>query len=139
MCNDKNNHVVELTLYGMLYKNEISLSLLQLKYWEHLILTYRNFNKILEFIGSLTRLAYLDLLRNTMNAAIPFQLSNLTNLHFLMLGGAFVVDLQWISHLFVFARTLIELCQFYHHHRSFLVNKNKSFLNSIRFGGLSIV
>ncbi|KAF3435979.1 hypothetical protein FNV43_RR23071 [Rhamnella rubrinervis] len=105
-CDNKTNHVVELGLSAYQLGSEISPSLLQLKYLELLDLSFNNFGRIPEFIGSLTRLTYLDLSGNPMSGTIPSQLGNLTSLSFLSLGGTSenhgtvtVSNFRWISRL----------------------------------------
>ncbi|KAF3435980.1 hypothetical protein FNV43_RR23072 [Rhamnella rubrinervis] len=97
-CDDKTNHVIQLLVRERQLRREINPSLVQLKYLEHLELTGNNLSKIPEFIGSLTRLTYLDLSGNPLSGTIPYQLGNLTSLSFLSLSGS-VSNFRWISRL----------------------------------------
>ncbi|KAF3435977.1 hypothetical protein FNV43_RR23069 [Rhamnella rubrinervis] len=101
-CDSKTNHVIKLGLRRYHLGSEINPSLLKLKYLKHLDLSFNNFSRIPKFLGSLTRLRYLNLARNPMSGTIPSQLGNLTRLSFLDLSGIHVitvVNFRWISRL----------------------------------------
>ncbi|KAF3431799.1 hypothetical protein FNV43_RR26535 [Rhamnella rubrinervis] len=106
-CDNKTNHVIVIDLVKWGLGSDISSSLLELKDLEHLNLQGNNFIRIPNFIGSLTRLTYLNLETNPLSGAIPSQLGNLTSLSFLALGGTIlhpntiltVTDFRWISRL----------------------------------------
>ncbi|KAF3435978.1 hypothetical protein FNV43_RR23070 [Rhamnella rubrinervis] len=106
-CDNKTNHVIELDLRAYQLGSEISPSLLELKYLEYLDLSFNYFSRIPKFIGSLTRLTYLNLAQNPMTGTIPSQLGNVTGLRFLALGGTYIYpyitltvsNFRWISRL----------------------------------------
>ncbi|KAG2708734.1 hypothetical protein I3760_05G206900 [Carya illinoinensis] len=101
-CSNKTSHVVMLDLQAnWLYvepvtkylKGEISSSLLGLQYLTYLDLSYNDFSmkSFPNFIGSLTRLQYLNLSNANIVGAIPQQLGNLS--------GLISLDLSWNYHL----------------------------------------
>ncbi|CAH1452505.1 unnamed protein product [Lactuca virosa] len=126
-CSNHTGHVTELDvgLYGL--GGEISHSLLNLTYLNHLNLSYNSFNgTVPTFIGSLTRLRYLslssnsfygtiprsigsltelrnlDLSSNSFHGTIPPEFGNLTNLqqlHLYSVGRCRVEKVEWLSHL----------------------------------------
>ncbi|KAL7594340.1 hypothetical protein Lser_V15G28707 [Lactuca serriola] len=102
-CNNQTGHVtgLHIGLYSLI--GEISHSLLNLTYLNHLDLFGNSFHGIIPtFIGSLTRLRYLDLRYNSLYGAIPQEFGNLTNLRVLYLGskGGFRVEnLEWLFQL----------------------------------------
>ena len=106
-CDNKANHVIGIDIVKWGLGSEISTSLLELKYLEHLNLQGNNFSSIPSFIGGLTRLTYLNLETNPLSGTLPSQLGNLTSLSFLALGGTIlypntiltVTDFRWISRL----------------------------------------
>ncbi|KAJ9683261.1 hypothetical protein PVL29_019021 [Vitis rotundifolia] len=118
VCNNRSGHVIKLNLlsldddgtHGKL-GGEISHSLLDLKYLNHLDLSMNNFEgtRIPKFIGSLEKLRYLNLSGASFSGPIPPQLGNLSRLVYLDLKEYFDFntypdessqnDLQWISGL----------------------------------------
>ncbi|GKC35241.1 leucine-rich repeat-containing protein, partial [Tanacetum coccineum] len=102
-CNNRTGHVTELYLddYGL--GGEISLSLLNLTYLNHLDLFGNSFHgTIPESIGSLTKLTSLDLSDNSFYGTIPREFGNLTNLEVLYLDSlrsCRVENLDWLSSL----------------------------------------
>ncbi|XP_059629121.1 receptor-like protein EIX2 [Cornus florida] len=85
-------------------RGKISRSLLELQHLKYLDLSYNDFteNPIPEFIGSFSRLQYLDLSDNYFVGTIPNQFGNLSELRSLDLGNNFgvsVKSLEWVSHL----------------------------------------
>jgi len=66
---------------------KISLSLLELKYLNHLDLSWNDFQgkTISEYIGSLSELSYLDLSGASFSGLVPPHLGNLSNLRYLNL------------------------------------------------------
>ena len=106
-CDNKTDHVIVIDLVKWGLGSEISTSLLELKYLEHLNLQGNNFSSIPSFFGALTRLTYLNLETNPLSGTLPSQLGNLTSLSFLALGGTIlypntiptVTNFRWISRL----------------------------------------
>ncbi|XP_062079898.1 receptor-like protein EIX1 [Humulus lupulus] len=83
---------------------EIGPSLVDLQHLMYLDLSCNNFSKIPKFIGSLTKLKYLNFEQNPIVDAFPFQLGNLTKLQVLNLdidNYGLMIDnnLEWLSHL----------------------------------------
>ncbi|PWA74684.1 leucine-rich repeat protein [Artemisia annua] len=70
-------------------KGVLSPSLLDLKQLKHLDLSCNNFGRIqvLEFIGSLGNLSYLNLSSSNFSGIIPPQLGNISELHTFFLGS----------------------------------------------------
>ncbi|KAL3512442.1 hypothetical protein ACH5RR_025159 [Cinchona calisaya] len=119
-CSNKTGHVVKIELqniqcyedgedfYGT-NKNssclggEMSPSLLDLKYLNHLDLSLNSFHiPIPEFLGSLGMLSYLNLSHSAFTGMIPQHLGNLSNLCYLDLTHSFSLysnDLYWLSSL----------------------------------------
>ena len=127
VCNNKSGHVIKLNLCSLdddgtsgKLGGEISLSLLDLKYLNHLDLSMNNFEgtRIPKFIGSLERLRYLNLSGASFSGPIPPQLGNLSRLIYLDLREYFDFntypdessqnDLQWISGLSSLRRLNLE-------------------------------
>ncbi|POO00636.1 LOW QUALITY PROTEIN: Leucine-rich repeat domain containing protein [Trema orientale] len=78
--------------------------LLELKYLTYLDLSVVNFkgNHIPSFIGTLSRLRYLNLSHTKMSGEIPPQLANLSSLQVLDLGynsNLTMKNMEWVSHL----------------------------------------
>ncbi|XP_023742117.1 receptor-like protein EIX2 [Lactuca sativa] len=88
MCNNnKTGHVTGLNIRLCLLEGEISHSLVNLSYLNHLDLSANYFNgTIPTFIGSLTQLRYLDLSFNYFNGTIPTFIGSLTQLRYLDLS-----------------------------------------------------
>ncbi|XP_077233663.1 receptor-like protein EIX2 [Tasmannia lanceolata] len=115
-CNEKMN-VVELNLRNPYYDNhkgflsgKLSSSLINLQNLTYLDLSLNDFGgtQVPEFIGSMKRLRYLNFDRSGFIGTIPWQLGNLSNLHFLNLQSTLspegkpilkVDSLEWLSHL----------------------------------------
>ncbi|KAM7481659.1 hypothetical protein LguiB_006242 [Lonicera macranthoides] len=110
-CSNHTGHIIALDLQtqDQLFKplrGKISPSLLELQHLTYLDLSGNEFgeSRIPIFIGSLSRLRYLNLNYNYFFGTIPHQLGNLTNLRSLYLGGVFpsllsVQNLEWLSNL----------------------------------------
>ena len=101
-CDNKTGRVIELTLNGIV--GEISPSLLELKFLNHLDFSISDFNcsRIPSFLGSMDNLRHLDLSNAAFCGLIPPQLGNLSGLHYLDLGGnsyLYVDNLRWMSGL----------------------------------------
>ncbi|CAA3003546.1 Hypothetical predicted protein [Olea europaea subsp. europaea] len=84
----------------------ISVSLLEIQHLKYLDLNSNDFNlsKIPQFIGSLSRLQYLDLAYSHFSGEIPHHLGNLSELYYLHLGsyvdGSLTsTNLDWLSRL----------------------------------------
>ncbi|CAH1452729.1 unnamed protein product [Lactuca virosa] len=97
------HHVTGLDIPSAGLVGEISHSLVNLTYLNHLDLSYNSFHgTIPTFVGSLTRLTYLDLSNNSFYGTIPQEFGNLTNLQYLYLidvGICRVENIEWLSHL----------------------------------------
>ncbi|XP_023749447.1 receptor-like protein EIX2 [Lactuca sativa] len=87
VCSNQTGHVTGLDLNEYWLQGEISHSLLNLTYLNHLGL-YGNafYGTIPTFIGSLTRLRYLNLGLNAFNGIIPTFIGSLTRLRYLNLS-----------------------------------------------------
>ncbi|CAI9290163.1 unnamed protein product [Lactuca saligna] len=102
-CNNKTGYVTGLNISLCLLEGEISHSLVNLSYLNHLDLPANFFNgTIHRSIGSMTQLRYLDLSANSFYGTIPPEFGNLTNLQVLYLsyvGSCRVENLEWLSRL----------------------------------------
>ncbi|GKE38196.1 leucine-rich repeat-containing protein [Tanacetum coccineum] len=89
-CNNQTGHVTELDLSQYGFGGEISLSLLNLTYLNHLDLFSNSFHGTISMficsIGSLTSLTYIDLSENKFSGVIPESIGSLTSLTFLDLS-----------------------------------------------------
>ncbi|KAJ9555516.1 hypothetical protein OSB04_010130 [Centaurea solstitialis] len=86
-CNNQTHHVTVLDLSLYFLGGEISPSLLNLSYLNHLDLNRNNFNgTIPTFIASMTQLRYLDLSINKFHGTIPKFIGSLTQLRYLDLS-----------------------------------------------------
>jgi EIX receptor 1/2 len=94
-CSNRTAYVVKLDLRGNdsfgrfqnVLSGEISPSLLVLKHLTYLDLSCNNFSILPEFIGSLTKLQYLNLSYNSFSGTIPQRFENLSSL--------ISLDLSW--------------------------------------------
>ena len=110
-CSSQTGHITSLDLSAYEYKDEfrhlrgkISPSLLELQQLNHLDLSGNDFEgrSMPEFIGSLTKMRYLDLSSTYLAGPLPHQLGNLSNLNFLDLSGNSNMsseNLDWLSRL----------------------------------------
>ncbi|CAH1452533.1 unnamed protein product [Lactuca virosa] len=102
-CNNQTGHVTKLEISNSGLVGEISHSLLNLSYLNHLDLSINSFHgNIPIFIGSMTQLIYLDLSDNSFYGTIPPEFENLTNLQHLQLsyvGRCRVEKIEWLSNL----------------------------------------
>ena len=100
---NKTSRVTELFLYDSSLGGEISGSLLQLEHLNYLDFSGNDFNHtpIPTFLGSMATLTHLNLHWSNFSGHIP-QLGNLSNLHYLNLGGnynLYVDNFHWMSNL----------------------------------------
>ncbi|GJV51458.1 leucine-rich repeat-containing protein [Tanacetum coccineum] len=87
-CNNRTGHVTELVLFNYGLGGEISLSLLNLTYLNHLDLFDNSFHgTIPKFICSMTHLTFLRLSINEFTGTIPESIGNMTQLTHLDLHG----------------------------------------------------
>lgn len=112
-CSKQTGHVVKINptsqtdfrlgCPGLTLTGNISSSLLSLQHLKHLDLSLFSMDgkQIPTFIGSLSRLRYLNLSSANFGGRIPFQLGNLSNLQYLNIAnnGLNVSRLAWLSHL----------------------------------------
>ena len=109
-CSNLTGHVVMLDLGAYGYnesrylRGKISHSLLGLQHLRHLDLSGNNFEgeSMPEFIGSFTKMRYLNLSSTHFFGTLPCQLGNLSNLNSLDLSGNSHMsseNLDWLSHL----------------------------------------
>lgn len=110
-CSNRTGHVIMLNLKYKVdpvcpnrpLRGNINSSLLELQHLNYLDLSVNDFlgNPIPEFIGSFTKLRFLDLSLANFSGRIPYQLGNLTNLQSLNLGynSLYVSKFGWLSHL----------------------------------------
>ncbi|XP_030510093.2 receptor-like protein EIX2 isoform X1 [Cannabis sativa] len=106
--NSTHHHIISLDLHSdrdvpksLYLGGEIGPSLVELQHLRYFDFRHNNFIKIPEFIGSLSRLTYLNFEDNPI-MFIPYsQLGNLTRLQVLKLDGTYNIstNLEWISHL----------------------------------------
>ena len=114
-CDNITGHVTELHLnflwdgdedfnYGKRLGDAISHSLLEFEHWNCLELSENEFNctGIPSFLGSMCSMRHLDLHDARFCGVIPYQLGNLSSLHYLSLGcnfGLYADNLHWMSSL----------------------------------------
>jgi EIX receptor 1/2 len=110
-CSNRTGHVVTLDLSHKYLSGEISSSLLGLQHLSCLDLSDNSFSILSKFIGSLTKLQYLNLSINHVSRTIPPQLGNLLNLISLDIGWNVMItedyfhwliedhNLDWLFHL----------------------------------------
>ncbi|XP_062093336.1 receptor-like protein EIX2 [Humulus lupulus] len=109
-CDNSTHHIIMLNLRpnnsDQTLGGEIGHSLHELQHLSYLDLSHNNFTKIPKFIGSLSRLTYLNLSYNPIVGIIPSQLGNLTRLKFLDLyidlDYGHLIDnnsFEWLSRL----------------------------------------
>ncbi|KAJ4706240.1 Leucine-rich repeat receptor protein kinase [Melia azedarach] len=93
-------------------RGNIGSSLLKLQHLHYLDLSQLDFGgkQIPEFIGSLTKLRFLDLSSANLSGTVPYQLGNLTNLQYLNIGDneMRVRKLEWLSNLHKLKRLNLE-------------------------------
>ncbi|PWA71233.1 leucine-rich repeat protein [Artemisia annua] len=110
-CNNATLRVIRLDIPGdslwpknRLEGNELNSSLSELTHLSYLDLSRNNFRSspIPKFIGSMTRLRYLNLSYASFSGAVPHHIGNLSNLHVLGLGNTeelIVDDFTWVARL----------------------------------------
>ncbi|KAL6321943.1 hypothetical protein AAG906_035848 [Vitis piasezkii] len=113
-CSNQSGHVIMLHLQAprseyaykhLSLRGEISPSLLELEHLTHLDLSCNDFEgrHIPPFLGSLSRMQYLNLSHANFAQTVPTQLGNLSNLLSLNLSDSYSDlhsgNLEWLSHL----------------------------------------
>ncbi|KAJ9555533.1 hypothetical protein OSB04_010147 [Centaurea solstitialis] len=100
-CNNQTHHVTQLHLQEYDLTGEISHSLVNLSYLNHLDLSDNFFNgTIPNFISSMTQLRYLDLSWNYFNGTIPKSIGSLTQLRTRESSSIIEIEnLDWLSNL----------------------------------------